>query len=215
MATAAQVAADLAGTASWVAHCVVGGVATLICIGLWTPTAAIIDRGLNKRDSTRDVLRKVTLIRGIRFADAHRAHIEILSDLSLSALHAKHDFSNFVGLHEAWKKTLDTSELNKRFYQDLANWYFWALRQTRFPKQATKDADGLDSLSLALDGGEDYELLFTVPRRLARRLPNAVRGVPVTIIGEITRERRVLLVDDAGRAKTLPAQGWDPFRNRM
>ena len=42
LVTAAQVAADLAGTPSWVAHCVVGGVATLICIGLWTPTAAII-----------------------------------------------------------------------------------------------------------------------------------------------------------------------------
>ena len=73
----------------------------------------------------------------------------------------------------------------------------------------------LDLLRLALDGGEDYELLFTVPRRLARRLPRAVRGVPVTIIGEITRGRRVLLIDDAGREKTLRPQGWDPFRKRL
>ena len=42
LATAAQVAADFAGAASWLAQCVVDGVATLICIGLWTPTAAII-----------------------------------------------------------------------------------------------------------------------------------------------------------------------------
>ena len=73
----------------------------------------------------------------------------------------------------------------------------------------------LDLLRLALDGGEDYELLFTVPKRLARRLPRAVRGVPVTIIGEITRGRRVLLIDDAGREKTLRPQGWDPFRKRL
>jgi thiamine-monophosphate kinase len=71
---------------------------------------------------------------------------------------------------------------------------------------------GLDPLRLALDGGEDYELLFTVPRRLARRLPHAVQRVPVTNIGEITREKRILLVDSAGRARPLPAQGWDPFR---
>ena len=46
------------------------------------------------------------------------------------------------------RKTLDTSELNKRFFQDLANWYFWALPQVRFPKNAPKDTDGQDSLSL-------------------------------------------------------------------
>ena len=71
---------------------------------------------------------------------------------------------------------------------------------------------GLDSLSLALDGGEDYELLFTVPRRLEKHLPRAVRGVPITVIGEITRGRRILLIDDAGLTRPLPAQGWDPFR---
>ena len=71
---------------------------------------------------------------------------------------------------------------------------------------------GLDPLRLALDGGEDYELLFTVPKRLAQHLPRAVHGVPITIIGEITREKQNLLIDDSGRTKDLPAQGWDPFR---
>ena len=71
---------------------------------------------------------------------------------------------------------------------------------------------GLDPLRLALDGGEDYELLFTVPRRLGQHLPRAVHGVPITIIGEITREKQKLLIDDSGRTKDLPAQGWDPFR---
>jgi thiamine-monophosphate kinase len=71
---------------------------------------------------------------------------------------------------------------------------------------------GLDPLRMALDGGEDYELLFTVPRRLAQHLPRAVHGVPITIIGEITRKKQNLLIDDSGRTKDLPAQGWDPFR---
>jgi thiamine-monophosphate kinase len=72
---------------------------------------------------------------------------------------------------------------------------------------------GLDPLRLALDGGEDYELLFTVPPRLATRLPRTILGVPITTVGEITLKRQILLVDGAGRAEPLPAQGWDPFRN--
>jgi thiamine-monophosphate kinase len=71
---------------------------------------------------------------------------------------------------------------------------------------------GLDPLRLALDGGDDYELLFTVPRRLKRHLPRVIRGVPITVIGEITREKQILLVDDAGRMQNLPARGWEPFR---
>jgi len=76
------------------------------------------------------------------------------------------------------------------------------------------DVDKLrfDPLQLALDGGDDYELLFTVPKGFERHLPRAIHGVPVTVIGEITRERRILLVDDAGRTRNLPAQGWEPFR---
>jgi thiamine-monophosphate kinase len=71
---------------------------------------------------------------------------------------------------------------------------------------------GLDPLRLALDGGDDYELLFTVPKSLERYLPRAVHGVPVTVIGEITREKRIVLMDEAGRMKELPARGWEPFR---
>jgi thiamine-monophosphate kinase len=87
----------------------------------------------------------------------------------------------------------------------------------RIPKVAVPSALyelGLDPLRLSLDGGDDYELLFTMPRRLARRLPRTVRGVPITIIGEITSGKRVLLVDHAGRATPLRPQGWDPFRDR-
>ncbi len=71
---------------------------------------------------------------------------------------------------------------------------------------------GLDPLQLALHGGEDYELLFTVPKRLADRMPRKVAGIPVTIIGEITREKKVVLIGIDGRSKPLLPGGWDPFR---
>jgi thiamine-monophosphate kinase len=71
---------------------------------------------------------------------------------------------------------------------------------------------GLDAMRLALDGGEDYELLFTVPKRFARRLPRTVTGVPITVIGEITNGKEISLIDFRGRKSSLLPAGWDPFR---
>ena len=71
---------------------------------------------------------------------------------------------------------------------------------------------GLDPLNLALNGGEDYELLFTVPKKFSNRLTRKFAGVPLTVIGEITREKKILLLGPNGgtRAPILPG-GWDPF----
>lgn len=70
----------------------------------------------------------------------------------------------------------------------------------------------LDSLQLALHGGDDYELLFTVsPSRLKR-----LRGAPgfrqLTAVGEITREQGIVLVAPDGVTTSLVPKGWDPFR---
>lgn len=73
---------------------------------------------------------------------------------------------------------------------------------------------GLDPLRLAVHGGEDYELLFTVPKRLAPRLPGKVKGVPITAIGEITRAKKIRLTDSSGHSAQLPPGGWDPFIKR-
>lgn len=96
-------------------------------------TLAVINRRLNKQDESKDVLEKVTLIKDISIEKPHRAHIEILFDLSFYELLRVHKFTNFVYLHNAWQITLDTKELNKRFYQELSNWYFWAMRNVYFP----------------------------------------------------------------------------------
>ena len=52
---------------------------------------------------------------------------------------------------------------------------------------------GVDPLQLALHGGDDYELLFTVPKSKAKRLPRSMGGVAITPIGEITRAREVMV----------------------
>ncbi|WP_340111971.1 Eco57I restriction-modification methylase domain-containing protein [Maribellus mangrovi] len=104
-------------------------------------TLSIINRRLHKKDTGKDVLEKVTVIKDIKIDDPHRAHIEILFDLSFDELKRKYNFTNFVELHNAWQKTLDTKELNKRFYSDLFNWYLWAIKSVNFPNDVDDDKD--------------------------------------------------------------------------
>ena len=42
-----------------------------------------------------------------------------------------------------------------------------------------------------LSGGEDYELLFTAPAKIA--IPDTIDGIPITCIGEIGRQKRQVL----------------------
>ncbi len=66
-------------------------------------------------------------------------------------------------------------------------------------------------LSLALTGGEDYELLFTGREETVREASKAV-DVPVTIIGEIVEASRGVSVLDAdGMAIDTERGGWDHF----
>ena len=107
-----------------------------------TLSLAVIDRRLNKQDaSRRTFLKKVTLIKDINSHDPHAAHIQILFDLSRNELLRVHGFSNFVELHRAWAKTLDIQELNKRFYRELSNWYFWAVDNVTFPEDAGENVE--------------------------------------------------------------------------
>jgi thiamine-monophosphate kinase len=73
---------------------------------------------------------------------------------------------------------------------------------------------GRDPLSYVLHGGEDYELLFTVPpaasgevERLASTFDVSVRRIGTVL--EVSAGR--WLVDTAGRRIPLRAEGWDHF----
>jgi thiamine-monophosphate kinase len=62
------------------------------------------------------------------------------------------------------------------------------------------------TLEQALHWGEDYELLFTVPRRV--KIPDELAGSPLTVVGEITggNPGQVLW-----QGKPLRRGGWDHF----
>jgi len=74
--------------------------------------------------------------------------------------------------------------------------------------------EAADSLQLALHGGEDYQLLFTVPPRKASRLPLKFQGRPLYHVGEIEASKAIKLAMPEGNVHTLEPAGWDCFRGR-
>jgi thiamine-monophosphate kinase len=64
------------------------------------------------------------------------------------------------------------------------------------------------TLQQALDGGEDYELLFTAPPRAP--VPLEFEGLTLTRIGTMRRGSPSVELDGA----PLPPRGWDHFRKR-
>ena len=108
-------------------------------------TVAFINRRANKRIADRDVLGDVSIIRQIDTQKPHRAHIDILAELSLDDrlrwMDSNNKPHNFDGLLAAWLNTLDTEALNKRFYDDLFKWFEHAKTQAEFPKKGAKVQD--------------------------------------------------------------------------
>jgi thiamine-monophosphate kinase len=70
----------------------------------------------------------------------------------------------------------------------------------------------LDPLLLALHGGEDFELLFTVPPDKVASLPKTVDGISISQIGEITSEPGKLCVAEKDRVWDLESKGFDHFK---
>lgn len=70
----------------------------------------------------------------------------------------------------------------------------------------------LDPLLLALNGGEDFELLFTVAPPNVSKLPLKVDGVSVTCIGEIRDSSEGVRIIEGSHVSNLEPQGWQHFK---
>ena len=109
-------------------------------------SVSVIHRRANKRDASLDVIEgKVSIIKDIDLGAPHAAHLRILESMALTEVDAKYVPSSFEKLYEAWLKVLDVKELNNRFYDELARWYYWAVRKetgVKFPLgQPLDDSD--------------------------------------------------------------------------
>jgi thiamine-monophosphate kinase len=70
-----------------------------------------------------------------------------------------------------------------------------------------------DAHTLALHGGEDFELLFTVNPRNILKLPRELEGVPVTRIGEITEADEGLKLQRHQHLEDLRPAGFEHFHS--
>jgi thiamine-monophosphate kinase len=72
----------------------------------------------------------------------------------------------------------------------------------------------LDPLMLALHGGEDFELLFTISPANTTRLPKKVDGIPITRIGTVEPASSGVRVAEGTRVWELAAQGYQHFETK-
>jgi thiamine-monophosphate kinase len=81
--------------------------------------------------------------------------------------------------------------------------------KAKLPKEKARTHFNLTEL--ALHGGDDYELLFTVRANQAGRVPSVLQGLALSCIGEITPAPELTLVGPEGYKEKLVPSGWDPF----
>jgi len=77
-----------------------------------------------------------------------------------------------------------------------------------------RDVERGKAVKLALHGGDDYELLFTVRPQKAHHIPRRFGRLPLTQIGQIMRESKIEVREENGNVYRLRPGGWDPFRRK-
>lgn len=77
---------------------------------------------------------KVSLLRDINIQKPHRGHEDIINQLKIPTS-GKNKVDSFAKLYTYWQEVFNVSILNKKFYNELQTWYFWALKEVRFPNE--------------------------------------------------------------------------------
>jgi hypothetical protein len=90
---------------------------------------------------------KVTMLKDVSIEKTHSGHMRILLDMQIT-LSGKDAVTSFSGLYKYWQKVFNVSTLNKSFYRELSNWYFYAMKQVSFPDDLEKDENIRNATSL-------------------------------------------------------------------
>lgn len=81
---------------------------------------------------------KVSILRDIDIVNPHRGHLDILQNMKITS-----KVTDYETLYIYWQEVFDVSLLNKKFYQELSNWYSYAISEVVFPNQP-KDTDNVE-----------------------------------------------------------------------
>jgi thiamine-monophosphate kinase len=78
--------------------------------------------------------------------------------------------------------------------------------------KAFAELHAFDDAALALYGGEEYELIFTVKSDMVDEAKKALRsaGADLHELGEVTKEKKIVYVED-GSEKLIGKGGWEHF----
>lgn len=81
---------------------------------------------------------KVSILRDINIVNPHRGHLDILQNMKITS-----KVTSYETLYTYWQEVFDVSLLNKKFYQELSNWYSYAVSEVVFPNQP-KDTENVE-----------------------------------------------------------------------
>lgn len=79
---------------------------------------------------------KVSLLRDIDIQKPHAGHERIIAELKIPRT-GRNAVDSFDKLYQYWQEVFSVNILNKKFYQELSHWYFWAINHVKFPSEPT------------------------------------------------------------------------------
>ena len=98
-------------------------------------------------------LGKVSILKGVNCLNPHRGHIDILESMNVKKA------KTFDALYEQWQKVFSTSILTNKFYNELFDWYCWAVNRDTdvyFPNRPDDDTDDYE--------GNDTKIIRLITR---------------------------------------------------
>lgn len=99
------------------------------------------------RQGQGEKLGKVSLLRNIDCLNPHRGHRDILHGMECS------DCATFDKLYEKWQKVFNSELLTKQFYNDLFEWYQWAVSpeaKVTFPADVDTQEDDREDIDIRI-----------------------------------------------------------------
>lgn len=88
------------------------------------------------RQGNGEKIGKVSILRNVDCSNPHRGHVDILESLGDKA------YPTFEQLYKHWMEVFSSELLTKKFYNELSDWYAWAVQIVKFPNDLrTTDDD--------------------------------------------------------------------------